>query len=143
MNITQENHTAAKAFLFHDNKILILLRDNKPEISFPNMWDLPGGKREENESAVECLIRETNEEFSIRLEEDQIFWNKEFEALLYPGRKMMMYAGNLNEDQISSIILGDEGQEWKFVDIDEFLNMPDMIPHFIERLKVFLVENKD
>lgn len=32
------------------NQVLLLLRDNKADIPFPNMWDIPGGRVEHNES---------------------------------------------------------------------------------------------
>ena len=30
-----------------NNEVLLLLRDNKIDIPFPNMWDIPGGKMED------------------------------------------------------------------------------------------------
>jgi mutator protein MutT len=44
-----------------NNEILILQR-NKNEDIFPNMWELPSGKREFLESSESCLIREAKEE---------------------------------------------------------------------------------
>jgi len=43
-------------------EILLLLRDNKPGIPYPNTWDLPGGHLEEGETPTECLCREMREE---------------------------------------------------------------------------------
>ena len=48
-----------------NNEVLLLLRDNKIEIPFPNMWDIPGGKVEEGESPEQALRREMMEEMSI------------------------------------------------------------------------------
>ena len=49
----------ATALLFdRDNKLLIYLRDDKPEISFPNHWDLFGGHVEEVETPEQALVRE-------------------------------------------------------------------------------------
>jgi len=76
--------------LNHNNEVLLLLRDDKPEIPFPNMWDIPGGKVEENETPENGIRREMNEELElmslgvinlfkiITLEEitDYIFWKK-------------------------------------------------------------------
>lgn len=33
----------AKAFVIYNNKILLVLRDNKPDIPNPNTWNFPGG----------------------------------------------------------------------------------------------------
>ena len=76
--------------LNRNNEVLLLLRDNKIDIPFPNMWDIPGGKVEEGELPQQALRREMMEEMSINnLGEiklfkiltsenitDNIFWKK-------------------------------------------------------------------
>jgi 8-oxo-dGTP diphosphatase len=49
-----------------NNEVLLLLRDNKIEIPFPNMWDIPGGKVEDGESPEQAVRREMMEEMSIK-----------------------------------------------------------------------------
>ncbi len=44
-----------------EGKILILQRSSKEEI-FPNMWELPSGKKEPLENSEKCLLREIKEE---------------------------------------------------------------------------------
>jgi mutator protein MutT len=44
-----------------EGKVLILQR-SKDEKVFPNMWELPSGKREFLEDSQDCLIREIKEE---------------------------------------------------------------------------------
>ena len=53
------------------HRLLIYLRDNKPDIPFPNHWDFFGGHVEEGETPEEALIREVNEELGVDLED----WN--------------------------------------------------------------------
>jgi 8-oxo-dGTP diphosphatase len=43
-------------------EVLLLLRDDKPDIPYPNMWDLPGGHLENKEGPREGLLREMREE---------------------------------------------------------------------------------
>jgi 8-oxo-dGTP diphosphatase len=50
-------------FLNPQGEILLLLRDNKLGIPYPNTWDLPGGHLEEGETPTECVCREMREEF--------------------------------------------------------------------------------
>lgn len=52
--------------LNRNNEVLLLLRDNKIDIPFPNMWDIPGGKVEEGESPEQAVRREMMEEMSIK-----------------------------------------------------------------------------
>jgi 8-oxo-dGTP diphosphatase len=44
------------------NEVLLFLRDNKPEIPYPNMWDVPGGHVEAGETPEETIVREMMEE---------------------------------------------------------------------------------
>ena len=53
-------------FLNRNNEVLLLLRDNKIDIPFPNMWDIPGGKVEDGESPEQALRREMTEEMFIK-----------------------------------------------------------------------------
>jgi 8-oxo-dGTP diphosphatase len=48
-----------------NNEVLLLLRDNKFDIPFPNMWDIPGGAVEVNEDPELAARREINEELGI------------------------------------------------------------------------------
>lgn len=50
-------------------ELLLYLRDNKPEIPFPNHWDLIGGHLEDGETPGEALLREVKEELNIDLKE--------------------------------------------------------------------------
>ncbi|MBN1928712.1 MAG: NUDIX hydrolase [Chlorobiaceae bacterium] len=49
-------------FKNHRNQILLFLRDDKPEIPYPNLWDLPGGHVEADETPEACIVREMLEE---------------------------------------------------------------------------------
>lgn len=51
-----------KAVIFKDEKFLLQLRDNKPNIPYPNTWAFFGGGVEEGEKHEEALKRELKEE---------------------------------------------------------------------------------
>lgn len=50
--------SGAKVALLLDNQVVTILRDDKPNILYPNTRDLPGGEREQGETVLECLQRE-------------------------------------------------------------------------------------
>jgi 8-oxo-dGTP diphosphatase len=58
----------AQVLLFdRRGRLLIYLRDDKPQIPFPNHWDLFGGHLENGETPEQGLVREIKEELGIEL----------------------------------------------------------------------------
>ncbi len=53
------------ALILKNDKILAVQRG--PESSHPYLWEFPGGKIQENESAEQGIIREIEEELSVRI----------------------------------------------------------------------------
>src|SRR5450759_3174212 len=49
------------------NQVLLLLRDNKPALSFANHWTLPGGRVEGKETLEPAAQRELREEIGLEL----------------------------------------------------------------------------
>ncbi len=65
------------AIIFDENaKILICKRKNTGHCG--GMWEFPGGKKEQNETSVECLVRECKEELGADIEIIE-----EFDEFLY------------------------------------------------------------
>ncbi len=56
-----------------DARLVIYLRDNKPEIPFPNCWDFFGGHVEAGETPEAALVREVREELGIQLRDWKFF----------------------------------------------------------------------
>jgi 8-oxo-dGTP pyrophosphatase MutT (NUDIX family) len=60
-------HAAAGVFLLtKDRRLVLQLRDNKPEIHYPGMITAFGGGAEPGETPAECALRELAEETGIR-----------------------------------------------------------------------------
>lgn len=59
--------------LLNDRReVLLYLRDDKPEIRFPNHWCLLGGYIEPGETPAECIRREIDEELGVQLPANEI-----------------------------------------------------------------------
>lgn len=133
--------TGCKITLICEGQILTILRDDKETIPYPNMWDLPGGGREGNETPFECVAREVYEELNIQLSKDDVIWSRLYPSMLDENKKSVFLVGKLTQEQFESIIFGDEGQSYKLVSIEEFLTSDRVVPQLQGRLRDYLEES--
>ena len=110
--------SVATCLLFdRDGKLLIYLRDNNPQISFPNHWDLFGGLLEEGETPEQALVREVKEELGITLSEFYFWKEYESQAEEKPNKKYVFYARtNSRTDELKLL---DVGQQLKGIYLHE------------------------
>ena len=102
-------------FVNDQKEVLLFLRDDKPDIPYPNMWDVPGGHVDNGETPEECIVREMKEEMDLDLEDFQLLSVMEFtDRVEYTFWKK----ANLN---IQSITLH-EGQKLKWFTESEARN---------------------
>ena len=130
--------TGCKIALICGDKLLTILRDDKPTIPWPNMWELPGGGREGDETPFECAAREVFEELGIHLTEDNLLGSKVYPSMLFERKQSVFMVSQLSQEQFDSIVFGDEGQGYKLMSIDEFLGSDKVVPQLQERLKDYL-----
>ena len=141
MEIELTDFTGSKIALFCGDKLLIILRDDKETIPWPNMWELPGGGREGNESPFECVVREVYEELGIHLDEDCLLWSKIYPSVIFKDKQSVFMVGQLRQEQFDNITFGDEGQAYKLMSIEEFLNSKQAVPQLQGRLRDYLEES--
>ena len=132
------NFTGCKIALFCEDRILTILRDDKPSIPWPNMWELPGGGREGEETPFECVQREVFEELGLKLKEVDIFWAKEYQGMLDPDKTSIFMVGTITQEECASIVFGDEGQAYQMMDVSQFLAAAKVIPQLQSRLRDYL-----
>jgi 8-oxo-dGTP diphosphatase len=113
----------AQVLLFdRDRKLLIYLRDDKPDIPFPNHWDFFGGHVEEGETPEGAMVREVKEELGIELTEWQFFSRYECtQGDVYPNIK---YIYRANIDKRPAELVLSEGQKLTSIAMEERLNFP-------------------
>ena len=121
-------------FLNCKNQILLFLRDNIPEIPYPNMWDVLGGHVDPDETPEECIVREMQEEIGMDLEEFNLFSEVEFaDRIEYTYWKK----ADLNINEINLM----EGQKLKWFTREEVRETPlaygfnTIVENFYHRLR--------
>ena len=138
MEIEISDFTGSKIALICGDKVLTILRDDKDDIPCPNMWELPGGGREGDESPFECARREVYEELGIYLTEDCLLWSKIYPSVIFEGKQSVFMVGQLRQEQFDNITFGDEGQGYQLMNVEEFLSSSQVVPQLQERLKDYL-----
>ena len=138
MELEISDFTGCKIALLCGDSVLTILRDDKPSIPWPNMWELPGGGREGDETPFECVAREVFEELGIHLTEGNLLGSKVYPSMLFERKQSVFMVSQLSQEQFDSIVFGDEGQGYKLMSIDEFLGSDKVVPQLQERLKDYL-----
>lgn len=120
--------SGAKLALFCDGEILTMQRDDRPDIPWPGLWDLPGGGAEPGEDAPTCALRELHEELGLILPPARLIWQARLPALRQPGHVGVIFGGHITRPEVAQIRLGGEGQGWAMMPVAAFLAHPCAIP---------------
>jgi 8-oxo-dGTP diphosphatase len=96
-------------------EILLLLRDDKPTISYPNYWTLVGGKVEEGETPESAAHREMLEEIGV--DSELTFWKRYDRQHPNVVVDQHIYLGKIDVPR-EFLVLG-EGQDIRFFDFNE------------------------
>ena len=100
-------------------KILLLLRDDDPGISYPNHWTLVGGKVEDDETPETAAHREMLEEIGV--DTDVTFWKRYDRQHPFAIVDQHIYIGKIDLPR-ESLILG-EGQDVRFFNFNEIKHL--------------------
>ncbi|GGY85227.1 NUDIX domain-containing protein [Cellvibrio zantedeschiae] len=137
-----KHFTACKLAYIIDDKLLVYLRDDFAHIPFPNMWDFPGGMREGDETPEQCVLRELEEEFALKLDESRLIYKKVGVNFNNTGNSYFFVAEG-KQEEIDAIVFSEEGQYWQMMNIEDFMEHPKAIDRLKSRLADFLAANKN
>ena len=110
-------------------QVLLVLRDDKPSIPFPNTWALLGGYLEPNESPEAAIRRELREEIALEVTELKFFkyysWKECDEYIFWHQIDLDLDKIKLNEGQRLAYFSKEKLQELSFAShygqiLDEF-----------------------
>lgn len=125
----------AKLILFLGARLLVIRRDNRADIPWPDHWDLPGGGREGSESPAECALRETREEVGLALKPAELIWSA---TTMRPDGRAWYFAARRPAAEARAIRLGNEGQGWRLMTPQAYCAHSLAIPHFVAQVRSFL-----
>jgi len=134
--MAEENtFSGAKLALFLGSDLLVILRDDRPDIPYPGHWDLPGGGREGQETPELCVLRETREEVGLVLHPSSLVWARNYRR---PHGLVWFFAAHLPESASAGITFGSEGQGWRLMPPEDYCAHPLAVPHFADQLRHYL-----
>lgn len=107
-------------FLNPEKEALLQLRDNNPKIASPNCWDLIGGAIEGNETPLEAIKREVEEEICFALK-DAKFVKNFFITDNSKDYEIFIFFSEIKEP-LENLCLT-EGQKLSFFKPDEIKNL--------------------
>ena len=134
-HITDPDFVGAKLVLFLGQELAVILRDARPDIPWPGRLDLPGGGRDGSETPQHCVLRETHEELGLVIPPAALCWGRRFIGQSGP---VWFFAAHLDAARARDVVFGDEGQSWHLMSPEHYLTDPLAIPHFQDRLRLYL-----
>ena len=114
MNYTE----IAGTLIVEDKGLLLLYREDK------SWWELPGGKKKEDESPTQTAVRETKEEISIDVDLEKPFFSGEFEN----EGELFLWHGYIAKTDETPEIKEDKFSQLKWFDAED-IDEKDLAPN--------------
>ncbi|HEX5448320.1 MAG TPA: NUDIX hydrolase [Candidatus Saccharimonadales bacterium] len=133
-----KDFSGVKIALFCGGELVMVQRDDKPGLRFAGLWDFPGGAREGRETPLQTAVREVEEELSLKLKPESIVWQETYPAMHDDKQIAYFMVAELTRGEVEAIKLGDEGQEWRLMDVEEFFDRNDVVGPLKGRLTGYL-----
>ncbi len=134
----EDRFCGAKAAVLIGDRLLITLRDDRPDIPWPGLWDFPGGGRDGDETPDQTLAREMREEVGLEAEQAKELWRRSFPSQTRPGAVTWFFVLQMPAAAEARIVFGDEGQGCRLIAPRAFLALPDAVPFLQRRFALWL-----
>ncbi|MFD0982008.1 NUDIX domain-containing protein [Tropicimonas aquimaris] len=118
----------AKIALICGDHLVSYLRDDFAHIPNPGQWDLPGGESEPGETALDCALRETHEEFGIRVPAASVVHADRFHKYQPQRIAGVFFVARIPPALVEAIVFGEEGQRWEMMGVPRFIAHPNAVP---------------
>lgn len=136
------NAAGSKGLVYIGDKILVYRRDTTTT-THPLEIDLPGGGPEGSESPFETFAREVEEEFDLRITEDDIVASHTYPSRLQPSKTGYFFVAKLPVEAASDIAFSNEGLEYMLVSPAEYLTYPDAWEYIRDQARKYLSPQAD
>ena len=133
---SSDDFDGAKVALFLGDQLIVIRRDKKPDIPYPDMWDFPGGGRDPGETPFQTVARETQEEVGLILPPSAVIWQRRARRAS-DGLIIWYFVARLPAAAQNDVIFGDEGQFWRMACVDTVLQWPDVAGALQDRLALW------
>ena len=118
-----------KALIYQNERFLLQLRDDSPEIAYPNQWSFFGGEIETGETPWEALQRELEEE----LEWCPVGGSFLFHWINTENPCRIHFYAVPFRSSCKELVLH-EGQSYSWFTLNELEHMDSVVPHVVTNL---------
>ncbi len=122
----------AKVAVFLGDRLVVIRRDARMDVTWAGGLDWPGGARDGAETPEQTATREALEEVGLRLDPARFEARSEITRL---GVHVIKFTVREPEDRAAEIVLGDEGQAWGLMTPEAYLADVDAIPSLAAYLR--------
>lgn len=133
-----QDFVGTKIALIYGDALVTIQRDDVPGLRFAGLWDFPGGGRESGETPFDCAAREVREELGLQIRQNMVKWTKAWPAMHDASLAAFFMVADISRRDVESIVLGDEGQDWRLMTHGEFFERDDVVPDLKPRLRDYL-----
>ena len=128
MLLTNYRHAAGYIVRDADTQMILLLRRSINETSFHGMWELPGGKLEEDELPEETAHNETTEETGLGIYQKLVKTDTKLDYHIDHDMEKIYY-GFLVETKNPNVVLSDEHDGFMWITVEGALSIEPLSHH--------------